>query len=338
MKRYPWLRLYHETPIDPKLRMIARDAGQNVATVLAVWVTVLCHAGEREGDQRGHLGGWMDGQCAVILDLPVNVVSGIRQAMEGLLLQEGRIIAWDRRQSCESIERVREHRARRKVEKAALAADVAASDAAAARENGARGVTVVTAGNAMKRSVMVEEKRREDKALGAGVTGLPRSAPPPAGKRVRSAEEEAALLRGSYEAQLRGARAAGNAKAVELALMRLAGLQPPAEAAPAGQAVQDAPPVSTPIPAGTEQAGFEDAAGQAALLPASAVRAGEGDGVQPAGRAAGGDAGRLPTVPLENAGAIVEAIMASVPELRELPERTGVRVRGDGKGMEQADD
>lgn len=110
----PWLRLYCETPLDPKLRLVARESGQPIATVLAVWVVMLCHAGSRAGDERGSLAGWVDGLASVVLELPTQVISSVRSAMEGLLIHEGRIIAWHKRQGETSTARVRAWRDRQR--------------------------------------------------------------------------------------------------------------------------------------------------------------------------------------------------------------------------------
>ena len=94
-----WLRLYNETPNDPKLRVIAAETGQNPGIVLAVWTAMLCHASDQPGEERGTLAGWRDIICAAQLGFPLNTVSAIRQAMDGLMLSGDCIVAWDRRAS-----------------------------------------------------------------------------------------------------------------------------------------------------------------------------------------------------------------------------------------------
>lgn len=93
-----WLRLYHETPSDPKLRRIAHTSGTTVGHVLAVWVSMMCHASELEGEKRGTLEGWDDTDCAINLGIDPAIVFAIRREMEARLLDGQRLIAWNRRQ------------------------------------------------------------------------------------------------------------------------------------------------------------------------------------------------------------------------------------------------
>lgn len=91
-----WLRLYHDTPNDPKWRLVAVRSGQPVGHVLAVWMTML--TGASEAEQRGTLEGWDDEIAAAVLGYAPAVVTAIRTAMQGLVLDGFRLTGWDKRQ------------------------------------------------------------------------------------------------------------------------------------------------------------------------------------------------------------------------------------------------
>jgi hypothetical protein len=93
-----WLRLYHETPSDPKLRRIAFQAGTTVSNALAVWVSMMCHAGANSGEKRGTLAGWDDLDCAINLGIDRAIVFAIRKEMEGRTLDGHKLMAWEERQ------------------------------------------------------------------------------------------------------------------------------------------------------------------------------------------------------------------------------------------------
>lgn len=105
-----WLRLYHDTPNDPKWRVVAVRSGQPVGNVLAVWMQMLVCASEAE--ERGTLEGWDDETVAAVLGYPPAVVTVIRACMQGLVLNGLRLTGWDKRQraSDTSAERVQRHR------------------------------------------------------------------------------------------------------------------------------------------------------------------------------------------------------------------------------------
>jgi hypothetical protein len=110
-----WCRLYTETPSDPKLRRIARQAGTTVANVLAVWTSMLCHAAGNEGEAWGTLAGWDDLDVAINLDLDRGVIIAICREMEQRVTLDGRILKWSDRQARNdhSAERMRQWRAKR---------------------------------------------------------------------------------------------------------------------------------------------------------------------------------------------------------------------------------
>lgn len=113
-----WCRLWHDMPTDPKFRAIARRAQVGLPDVLSVFLLMLTCASQAE--ERGTLEGWDDEDAAAALDLDAEVVSAIRDAMQGKLMDGNRLTGWDKRQpqrerddAQTSTERVREHRARR---------------------------------------------------------------------------------------------------------------------------------------------------------------------------------------------------------------------------------
>jgi hypothetical protein len=92
-----WFRWHHGSVTDPKFQLVARKAGVRLPDVLAVWAFVLEKASA--SDERGNFGvvdfeavdclfGLDDGQTALILEQ-----MGVRG-----LVQEGRIVAWEKRQ------------------------------------------------------------------------------------------------------------------------------------------------------------------------------------------------------------------------------------------------
>lgn len=149
-----WCRLYTETPSDPKLRRIARQAGTTMANVLAVWTSMLCHAGGAEGEAWGTLAGWDDLDIAINLDLDRGVVAAIRREMEQRLILESRVIKWDHRQSRNdhSAERMRQYRARKGSQDQGVSPDVTSPSVTVTQSDGKKrreekreeGVTTVT--------------------------------------------------------------------------------------------------------------------------------------------------------------------------------------------------
>lgn len=107
-----WLRLYHDTPNDPKWRLVAVRSKQPVGNVLAVWVSMLVCASE--ATERGTLEGWDDEMAAVVLGYDPAAVTAIRTAMQGLVLNGVLLTGWDKRQRSAdgSAERVRQYRER----------------------------------------------------------------------------------------------------------------------------------------------------------------------------------------------------------------------------------
>lgn len=91
-----WLRLYHDTPNNPKLRFVSVDSKQPMSAVLSVWMWMLVNASE--SSQRGTLEKWRDDLYAAALDLEEEAVTAIRQSMQSVMLDGDRLIEWDKRQ------------------------------------------------------------------------------------------------------------------------------------------------------------------------------------------------------------------------------------------------
>lgn len=90
-----WVRWYHGTVTDPKWRTIARRSRQPLATVIAVWASMLESASAAAN--RGSLEGWDVEDQSAALDLDPEAVQSIRDAMEGKVIREGRLANWEKR-------------------------------------------------------------------------------------------------------------------------------------------------------------------------------------------------------------------------------------------------
>lgn len=111
---FPWVRLWVELPHDPKLRTIARLSNTTVANVLAVLVALIADAAN--APDRGHPTIETE-DLASGLDLEHVQVAAILEAMQGRVLDCGKLAGWDRRQpkrEDSSAERTRTWRERKK--------------------------------------------------------------------------------------------------------------------------------------------------------------------------------------------------------------------------------
>jgi hypothetical protein len=110
-----WLRLWTETPNDPKFRSIAKLSGQHITVVLSVFMHMLCCA--KNSSIQGTLVGWVDDDIAAALDLDPDQVAAIRTAMQGKILDGDVMRNWEKRQpnrDDDSRDRVAKHRAKEK--------------------------------------------------------------------------------------------------------------------------------------------------------------------------------------------------------------------------------
>ncbi len=91
-----WVRLYHETPTDPKWRVIAKRSAQRIGDVIAVWNFVLCNASSNT-EKRGETHNLVTEDIAAALDLNDADVVAILAAMEGKTIKDGTLLAWEKR-------------------------------------------------------------------------------------------------------------------------------------------------------------------------------------------------------------------------------------------------
>ena len=92
-----WLRWWGGTCNDPKLALVAREAGQSRATVVAVWASVLELA--NAGEERGVADDLPADEIGIILDLDAADVEAILGVMRGRGMIDGlAVTAWAKRQ------------------------------------------------------------------------------------------------------------------------------------------------------------------------------------------------------------------------------------------------
>lgn len=110
-----WVRLWHDMPTDPKWRAIARKSGQPLPCVIALFNLIMVNA-SGNAEARGALLNWDDEDAAAALDMDTEAVAAIMSAMEGKVIQGGRLTGWEKRQpkrEDDSAKRVRDHRKRK---------------------------------------------------------------------------------------------------------------------------------------------------------------------------------------------------------------------------------
>lgn len=91
-----WVRLWHDMPTDPKWRVIARKSGQPLACVVALFTLMMTTASAAV--ERGCVEGLSIEDAAAALDMDEDAVAAIFAAMEGRVVESGRLSGWDRRQ------------------------------------------------------------------------------------------------------------------------------------------------------------------------------------------------------------------------------------------------
>jgi hypothetical protein len=90
-----WLRLWHDMANDPKWRTIARASKQPIPSVIAVYIHILTEASL--ADERGRTQPNAE-DLASALDIEVDSVEAILVAMEGRVIDSGRVSGWEKRQ------------------------------------------------------------------------------------------------------------------------------------------------------------------------------------------------------------------------------------------------
>jgi hypothetical protein len=90
-----WLRLWHETPTDPKFRTIAKASKQPICAVISIYIFMLVDASQLQ--PRGIVRCKTE-DIASAFDLEIEQVQVIKDAMQGRLLNGDYIIDWKKRQ------------------------------------------------------------------------------------------------------------------------------------------------------------------------------------------------------------------------------------------------
>ncbi len=129
-----WVRLWAGMTTDPKWQTIARKSGQPRALVIALFTHLMLEANEAE--DRGRLDGLNIEDVASALDCDEEAVEAILAAMQGRVIEDGKLSGWDKRQpkredagsptsgAKSAAERKREQRAREVAEQAEKSRDV----------------------------------------------------------------------------------------------------------------------------------------------------------------------------------------------------------------------
>lgn len=92
-----WVRYYHDTPTDPKWRVIAKKAGARLTDVLAVWSVVLVNA-SANANERGRTLNIVTDDIGAALDLEAPLVDAILDAMKGKVMDaKGYLTGWEKR-------------------------------------------------------------------------------------------------------------------------------------------------------------------------------------------------------------------------------------------------
>lgn len=110
-----WYRAYHGMPYDPKLQVIAKRAGQPMAYVVAIWVCILDEASRH--DPRGVIA--IDPESvAVVQGIELEAVEDIMKAFhsKGMIDDNHKLTAWNKRQHTTSTERSKKSRSKKKTD------------------------------------------------------------------------------------------------------------------------------------------------------------------------------------------------------------------------------
>ncbi|MBX9659055.1 MAG: hypothetical protein K2X00_10845 [Nitrospiraceae bacterium] len=84
-------------PTDPKFRVIAKRADRPLSEVISVFVMMMTNA-SANATERGELDNWSDEDAAAALDLQVEHVATIREAMQGKTIDGNKLTGWEKRQ------------------------------------------------------------------------------------------------------------------------------------------------------------------------------------------------------------------------------------------------
>jgi hypothetical protein len=162
MTGFPWLKLWNETPDDPKFAAAAKMAGTSRSVAVTAFFKALTHANQSEA--RGSIKGLHPAVVAEVCEAPVDVIQRLWEAFRELGILVGEQIAdWAERQG-EKIEKPRsanaERVARHRAKKAAAGAPVARAPAPVTP-----GITGITGGitEALHRADTLEGELESEK-------------------------------------------------------------------------------------------------------------------------------------------------------------------------------
>lgn len=113
----PWFRLWADMVNDPKWRTIARVSKQKIGDVIAVYVHMMTCASN--ATERGRTEGWNDEDVATALDIGIEQVTAIREAMQGRVLEGDYLSGWEKRQPLKEDGSAERSKAWREAQKAA---------------------------------------------------------------------------------------------------------------------------------------------------------------------------------------------------------------------------
>lgn len=91
-----WVRLWSDMTTDPKWQTIARKSGQPRSLVIAVFTHLMLEA--NAADDRGSVADINIEDVASAMDCDESAVEAILEAMEGRVIDSGRLAGWERRQ------------------------------------------------------------------------------------------------------------------------------------------------------------------------------------------------------------------------------------------------
>ena len=108
-----WYKIYHGLPFDPRLPVVAQNAGLTRAETIALWITLHDHASRQT--PRGSLAGLDAEETTLLLEMDANKTAAALDAFyaKGMIDIENNLSDWARLQY-RSTDRVRAHRSRKR--------------------------------------------------------------------------------------------------------------------------------------------------------------------------------------------------------------------------------
>ena len=88
-----WVRLWSGMTTDPKWQTIARKSGQPRSLVIALFTHLMLEANDSK--ERGSIEGACIEDIASALDCDEEAVEAIFEAMQGRVIEDGRLSGWE---------------------------------------------------------------------------------------------------------------------------------------------------------------------------------------------------------------------------------------------------